>query len=171
MKSFSYSTKIVALLLAGSMVLASCSSTTMIQSTPTGAKLYVDGEPVGKTPYSHRDTKIVGTSTSIKLEKEGYEPFTTSFSRNEEVDVGAIIGGLFVWIPFLWTMKYKATHSYELTPLVGTQQAPASVIPQTNTILGSKAERLRELKGLLDDKIITPAEYEVEKKKILEDNK
>lgn len=161
----------VALLLAVSMLVASCSSTTMIQSSPTGAKLYVDGEPVGKTPYTHRDTKIVGSSTTIKMEKEGYEPLTTSFSRNEEVDVGAIIGGLFVWIPFLWTMRYKPTHSYELTPLVGTQQEPAVTAPKPSVLLGSKAEQLRELKGLLDDKVITPAEYESEKKKILEDDK
>jgi len=74
-------------------------------------------EYMGVTPYSYSDTKIVGSTTSIRLEKEGYEPFYTSLSRNEEVDVGAIIGGIFVWIPFLWTMKYKPVHNYELRPL------------------------------------------------------
>lgn len=170
MKRFCFPVKMVALLLAGSVVLASCSSTTTIQSSPTGAKLYLNGEPVGKTPYTHTDTKIVGSSTSVKLEKEGYEPLTASFSRNEEVDVGAIIGGMFVFFPFLWTMKYKPTHTYELTPLVGTQQEPAVITPKTNSPLISKAVQLRELKGLLDDNVITHAEYEAEKKKILEED-
>jgi hypothetical protein len=50
------------------------------------------------------------------LEKEGYEPLNTIFSRNEEVDPGAIVGGVFFLFPFLWTMKYKPTHNYELMP-------------------------------------------------------
>jgi len=53
----------------------------------------------------------------IKLEKDGYEPLNTMISRDERVDVGAIIGGLFVLVPFLWTMQYNPQHSYELSPL------------------------------------------------------
>ena len=109
--------KTVAIFLAGTILLSSCASTTMIQSTPSGAKLYLDGENVGKTPYSHTDTKIVGSTTTVRLEKEEYETFNTSFSRIEEADVGAIIGGLLVWVPFLWTMKYKQSHTYELEPI------------------------------------------------------
>jgi hypothetical protein len=48
------------------------------------------------------------------LTKEGYEDFMASFSRDEEVDVGAVIGGIFFLFPFLWTMKYKPFHTYEL---------------------------------------------------------
>jgi predicted Zn-dependent peptidase len=40
-------------------------------------------------------------------------------------------------------------------------------IQQTNP--ASKANRLRELKSLLDDKIITEEEFEKEKKKILDE--
>ncbi len=109
--------KSTALLLALTLLFASCSSTTLIQSHPSGAKVYMNEEYMGVTPYSYSDTKIVWSTTSIRLEKEGYEPFYTSLSRNEEVDVGAIIGGIFVWIPFLWTMKYKPVHNYELRPL------------------------------------------------------
>lgn len=106
--------KAVALFLAGSIFLASCSSTTLIQSVPPGAKLYLNEELVGTTPYSYTDTKIVGSTTTVRLKKEGYETFNTTFSRNEEVDAGAIIGGLFVWFPLLWIMKYKPVHTYEL---------------------------------------------------------
>lgn len=168
MRKYGIPAKLFSFILSLSLFFASCTSTTLIQSTPTGAKLYIDGEPAGTTPYSHSDTKIVGSTTSVKLEKEGYEPFITSFARNEEVDVGAVIGGLFVWIPFLWTMKYKPAHTYELKPVADKQQDPSSVIAAPNTLQMSKAERLRELKALLDDKIITPEEFEAEKKKILE---
>lgn len=55
----------------------------------------------GVTPLTYSDTKIVGSVTTLRLEKEGYETFNTLLSRNERVDVGAIIGGLFVLVPFL----------------------------------------------------------------------
>jgi hypothetical protein len=140
----------------------------MIQSNPSGVKVYLNGEPVGTTPYTHRDTKIVGSTTTVKLKKEGYAPLNTSFSRNEEVDVGAIIGGVFVLVPFLWTMKYKPIHIYELTPSSGNEQPIIKTNSQQNQTK-SKADRLRELKQLLVEKVITKEEYEKEKKKILEE--
>lgn len=164
MKKLTITTKTISLFLACIILLSSCASTTMIQSNPSGAKIYIDGQPVGTTPYSHTDTKIVGSVTIVKLEKEGYDPLITDFSRNEQVDVGAIIAGCFVYIPFLWTMKYNPTHFYELTKSTGNE------LPKIKTqVPPTKADKLRELKKLLDDKIITQEEFEKEKKKILEE--
>jgi hypothetical protein len=154
MKKQTMTSKTIALLLVGTILWTSCTSTTMIQSNPSVAKVYLNGEPVGTTPYTHQDTKIVGSTTTVKLEKEGYETLHTSFSRDEEVDVGAIVGGIFVLFPFLWTMKYKPTHTYELTPSTGDQQPQIKTNPQQSQTK-SKADRLRELKQLLDEKIIT----------------
>jgi hypothetical protein len=167
MKKQTISTKAIALLLAVLVLMTSCVSTTMIQSSPMGAKIYIDGQPSGTTPYSYSDTKIVGSMTTVKLEKEGYEPMNTSFSRSEQADVGAIIGGLFVWVPFLWTMKYNPIHNYELTPINNKQQATQTQSLQSPK---SKGDRLRELKQLLDEKIITQDEYDKEKKKILSED-
>lgn len=161
------STKVISFSLAVVILFASCSSSTMIVSNPSNAKLYVDGEMVGQTPYMHRDSKIVGSVTSVKIEKEGYIPLFSDFTKNEEADVGAIIGGLFVWIPFLWTMKYKSVHNYELKPIL-TDKEIKTDSEQIQTNSKSKAVRLRELKQLLDEKIITLEEFEKEKAKILE---
>ena len=159
--------KALSVLLAGAVLFTSCASTTMIQSDPKGAKVYIDDELVGETPYQHRDTKIVGSHTPIRLEKDGYETFNTSIQRNEKADVGAIIGGVFFLVPFFWTMKYKPTHNYEMTPLSDTQ----SNIRLESDKLNSKSmgDRLRELKKLLNEGIITQEEYEKQKKKILEE--
>lgn len=158
-------TKATAIILAGSILLASCSSRTLIQSNPSGAKVYLNGESVGTTPYTHEDTKVVGSVTEVKLEKEGYETFNTSFARNEEADAGAIIGGIFLLFPFLWTMKYKPVHSYDLVPSSGNQQTIKNQ-PQQSTIK-SKADKLRELKKLFDEKLISQEDYDLQKKKIL----
>lgn len=92
---------------------AACSSTTMVRTNDSAAKIYIDNEYKGKGAVSFSDQKIVGSSTSIKVEKAGCEPQHFAVSRNEELDVGALIGGLFVLIPFLWIMKYKPDHVYE----------------------------------------------------------
>ena len=109
--------RIVASILLVSFVMIGCSSTTLITSDPPGAKLSINGVSVGKTPYTHSDTRIVGSTLMIKLEKDGYEPLNTIISRDERVDVGAIVGGIFLLVPFLWTMQYNPQHSYELSPL------------------------------------------------------
>ncbi len=161
-------TRIIPLFLAALILLPSCVSTTMIQSSPSSAKIYIDGQPSGTTPYTYSDTKIVGSVTTVRLEKEGYEQLNTTFSRSEQADVGAIIGGIFVLFPFLWTMKYNPTHTYEMNPI--SDEKPSSALEQSPENTKSKADRLRDLKGLLDDEILTQEEYEKEKQKILEEN-
>lgn len=69
--------KSAALILAVSVLFASCSSSTLIQSSPSGAKVYMNEEFLGVTPFSYSDTKIVGSTTSLRLEKEGFEPLYT----------------------------------------------------------------------------------------------
>ena len=165
-------TRFLPIALASLILLESCASSTVIQSNPAGAKLYLNESLVGTTPYKHTDTKIVGSSTYVRLEKEGYKPLTTSFSRNEQADVGAIIGGLFLLFPFLWTMKYDPSRTYELVPLSGSDNPVVMPMPLANdSVLSPKATRLREAKKLLDDGIITKDEYEKEKKKILDSDK
>src|SRR3989304_1405724 len=47
--------------------LAACSSTTVIRSNPSGARLYLNGEAVGTTPYAMTDSKIVGSAAALPL--------------------------------------------------------------------------------------------------------
>lgn len=168
---------------AGTLLLGSCTSSTLISTRPAGAKLYVNGQYKGVTPYSYSDTKIVGTTTDLRFEQDGYEPLQVPLVRNERADGGAIVGGIFLLFPFLWTMKYDPEHAYELRPLSGSQPAvapPASTAaplygqpfaPATQTATTkSKADRLREIKQLFDEKVLTEKEYETEKKKILDSN-
>ena len=104
------------LTLASILLFSSCASSTIIDSSPSNAKIYVNGENVGTTPYKHRDTKIVGSTNQIRIEKEGFKTYKTTFSKNEEIAVGPLIGGLFVLVPYLWIMKYKQARVYDLTP-------------------------------------------------------
>ena len=104
----------IALALAVLLLHGSCASTTMIRSEPKGAKLYLNDEYMGRTPYKHRDKKIAGSETYVTLKEDGYKTFETSFKRNEQAHVGAIIFGVFLLVPFLWLLKYKPERIYEM---------------------------------------------------------
>jgi hypothetical protein len=108
--------KALLVIMATVIFLGSCSSTTLIQSVPSGASVYIDGETSGKTPHLHTDKKILFSETTVVLEKEGYETFATTITRNEEPDIGAIIGGFIIWPIWLWALKYKVSRTYELRP-------------------------------------------------------
>lgn len=175
-KKFTF--KLTAVLFTLIILFSGCASSTLIQSHPTGAKVYINGEPVGNTPYLYSDTKILGSVTNVDLIKEGYEPLYTSIERNEQVDVGAIVGGFFFGFPFLWTLQYNPTHNYELIPLEQSQDNYSDVLsPEDNATtptsipqaVSPKVQRLRELKQLLDEDVITTEDYEKQKQKILDE--
>jgi hypothetical protein len=108
--------RIIAGLLSVLILTTSCASTTTISSIPSGAKVTVNGMYAGVTPYRLTDSKPTGAMNSVTLKLEGYEPKNVTISKNEQVDVGAVIGGLFFLVPFIWTMGYMPIHNYELTP-------------------------------------------------------
>jgi hypothetical protein len=116
MKQLYLKHRMLAMFLAIVLLFSSCASSTMIESFPSGAELYLNGEAVGYTPYQMNDTKPMFSSTSVRIEKDGYRTFYTTITRDEEADVGAIIGGVFFFFPFVWALKYKPTHFYKLVP-------------------------------------------------------
>jgi hypothetical protein len=136
--------------------------------------VYIDNLRVGQTPYIHTDSKILLSSTSLVLEKEGYETFYTSLTKDEELNVGALIGGIFIWPVWLWAMKYYPERTYELMPLgyyddiyyedtyiESEGKKPTITDPETRFRL------LRELKKLHDEGILTDEEYQREKSRLL----
>jgi len=58
----------------------------------------------------------------------GYEVTNAVIFRNEEFDVGACIGGVFLLVPFLWIMGYRPVHMLEMRPL-GAQPAYGYPMP------------------------------------------
>lgn len=116
--------KLAAVCLVPAVIAAACSSATVLQTNPPGAKLYLNGEYVGTSPYTMSDTKMVGSTTTVRAEYPGYEPLSAAVQRNEEFSIGACIGGVFLLVPFLWIMGYKPTHTYELRPAGAVPPAP-----------------------------------------------
>jgi hypothetical protein len=104
--------QVVVVACLAAVLFANCSSSTMIRTTDPDAKIYVDGEMMGKGSVSYSDTKTVLSSTEVKIQKPGCAPVTERISRSE-FDVGACIGGVFLAFPFLWIEKYKPEYNFE----------------------------------------------------------
>jgi len=98
---------------------AACVSSTTIASNPQGARLFLNGAPVGVTPYTMSDTKITGSATTVHLELPGYAPVDAMIVRSEELDAGALIAGIFLLVPLLWVLGYQPVHVFELRPAGG----------------------------------------------------
>ena len=90
-----------------------CSSTTLIKSNPPGAKLQVDGQSLGETPHFYSDKAAAGTVKTVTLRKEGYKDFN-SYIKREKLSVPALIGGIFLIVPFVWILEYPSQYNFEM---------------------------------------------------------
>jgi hypothetical protein len=105
---------ILILSLLAVIIISGCISTTVFRTYPTRADVYISGEKKGRTPYYYSDRKIVASTTPVTFRKIGYNDLSINLSRDEKVDVGPFIGGLFLLVPFLWVTKYDSLHAYQL---------------------------------------------------------
>ncbi len=104
--------KTSAILLAA-LAVAGCTSSTVIKSSDPDARIYVNGEYVGTGEAVYRDRKVAFARNDVVLRKDGCAPVENRFRRNEDADIGAIVGGFLVGVPFLWTLEYKDEHAYQ----------------------------------------------------------
>ena len=108
--------KKIFVLLAGFFFLSGCTSTTLIRSNPPGARVQVDGRPLGETPYLYTDMAVAGTIRTVTLKKEGYKDHN-AYIRREKFSVPNLIGGIFLIVPFVWILEYPPQYNFEMEKL------------------------------------------------------
>jgi hypothetical protein len=162
------------------MIFSGCKSTTLIQSSPSGARVYINNEYKGMTPLLYSDRKMTGSVTDLKIEKEGFDPFVYRLKRDEKVDGGAIFCGYFTILPFLWIMEYNPARMYELKPFSGLPKDTLTPLKSNMNIEANKLKAsgvvndkfalLRDIKNLLDAEILNESEYNTIRKYLTENN-
>jgi hypothetical protein len=105
-----------------------CASSTLIKSNPPGAKLYLEGQLKGETPYTYADRAAAGTMRTVNLKKEGHKDFTGHIKR-EQLSVGALIGGIFLLIPLIWILEYPPEYTFEMEKLLTDLPTKPQVTP------------------------------------------
>jgi hypothetical protein len=120
--------------IAAFFFLFGCASATLIKSNPPGAKLYLEGQLKGETPYTYADRAAAGTMRTVTLKKEGYKDFTGHIKR-EQLSVGALIGAIFLLFPLIWILEYPPEYTFEmvLTDLPAKPQITPPAKPTTST--------------------------------------
>ena len=117
-------TTILIALLCSLTLLWNCTSSTVIETIPPGATLYINGEIMGETPFQYSDKKIAGTALAIRIKKPGYKTLRRIITKEDEINVGALIGAIFCLFPGLWLFNYKPFYRYELEPGQGESFGP-----------------------------------------------
>jgi hypothetical protein len=108
---------VISFALLSIILFQSCTSTTMIQTIPADASVSVNNEYIGQSPCAYSDKKISFSTNYVTIKKEGYEDFNAEFERNEDINPGAIVGGIFIWPIWLWAFDYKPSRTYQLAPV------------------------------------------------------
>ncbi len=96
------------------LILQACVSSTLITSSPTGARVYIDGQRLGKAPATQRDTAVAGTARTVVLKLDGYHDAVGTI-RKEETNAFRVISCVFL-VPCLWVLQYPDQYVFELEP-------------------------------------------------------
>ena len=102
--------KMIALLLV--LALAGCSTFVNIRTDPKDAKLYINDEPKGETPFYGDLSDGLFARYLCRIEAPGYKPLYVQLSK--ELKWGAFIAGWFFYVPWLWASGPKPFYSFEL---------------------------------------------------------
>jgi len=102
--------KMIVVLLIVSLV--GCTTLTTIQTDPSGAKLYINDEPKGTTPYVGELSNFVFNTYNIRIELDGYFPLYVRLQK--EAKAGPIVGGFFLFIPWLWVAGPRPAYYFPL---------------------------------------------------------
>ena len=96
------------------LILSSCASTTTIGIVPRNldAKVYADGKYIGQAPAILKDAKISGASTMIRIEVEGYEDYVAYIEKSSQLNIGALVGGIFFFVPYAWILGYEPYYEF-----------------------------------------------------------
>ncbi len=90
-----------------------CTTLVRIKTDPKDAKVYINDEPVGKSPLQKELSNFVANEYQIRIEKPGYKSLDTEMRR--EVKTGNLIVGILLWWPLLlWCYGPNQSYTYEL---------------------------------------------------------
>ena len=80
-----------------------------------GAKVYIDGQLIGKTPVTAELSNAIWEEPIITIKADGYKTLNSTL-RNEVKPAPLVCGVLFFWPIALWCYGPIEVQNYELEP-------------------------------------------------------
>ena len=147
---------------AGLLTLTACFNTKLITSEPPGARVYVDGEYVGDTPYTLKARNSwIWHRRDVEIRKEGYDRYRFEASNKEE------FGPENIWLTFPFIMfagGYDPETHIDLYPSIPHMATGDSIngVAVERLIPKTPAQKRAIAESLYEEGAITKEEYEAE---------
>ena len=115
---FTKKTSTLFVIISALITLNSCVSSTrvVINSKPSNADVYEDGQYVGKTPVSLNISNLVWDSPDITISKDGYTSMPVTLKKEAKI-TNLVIGYVINVFAFLWCYGPTENQNFVLTPL------------------------------------------------------
>jgi len=142
------------------MIFAACSESVRVATTPPGARLYLDGREVGVTPYTFSVRRSQIREVSYRIELENYR--TVEGTLHKRVAPGRVVGAVFtLGILYLFRSPFYIQSLNETLAIQPIQSRQAQQVAPIE-------ERLKKLKQLRDEGVLSHGDYQRQKTHILE---
>jgi hypothetical protein len=93
------------------VLLAGCTSSSVLMTVDEGARVYKGDKFIGVTPYEFWDRDISGTETQFTLKKEGYKERTVTVKK-DVLYIHRLFAPPIFALP--WLFGYEVSYYYEL---------------------------------------------------------
>lgn len=161
------------IIVLSAFVLFGCSSTTYIKTIPSGARVY-DGDVLkGFTPYMYWDREAFKHSKTFTLQKEGYKNKSITIQKTDFNPL-KLIAPPILSLPWIYDYPFDYVFELERSGKTDTESAQSfstssksETQPKSSNPSGY-SQKLRDLKKLKDEGLLTEKEYEQKRRTIIE---
>ncbi|MDP2853419.1 MAG: hypothetical protein Q8O28_04130 [Smithellaceae bacterium] len=162
------------MIVSSMLILFGCASTTYIRTLPSAAKIYEGDVLKGFTPYMHWDREEGNASRTFILYKEGYKDKIITIKKTDFNPMRIIGPPVLAW-PWLYDYPYEYVFELEKSGQPIAEKTLQSVPTYPNLETQPKmsdpsgyVQKLRELKKIKEEGLITDKEYEQKRKAIID---
>lgn len=147
-------------LLLSTLIFAGCAERVRVVSIPPGARVFLDGREAGTTPYTFTLQEDQLRDIPYRVELEPYRPVEGVLRKG--VAPGRVVGAVFtLGILYAFRSPYYVQNAKVYLALQPTEASGPPLIE----------DRLRKLKELRDDGVLSESEYEEQRTRILQEHK
>ena len=96
-------------------ILTGCSTTTRFHTKPEGAKIYINGDFLGESPYVFNDERSLPKRFHLQIRKEGYKELDLYIDKSFDY-LGVFLSGFYGIFTF-WGASLENDYHFNLSSL------------------------------------------------------